>query len=111
MHLEWIALELLSIHSNLHMYRSTESENENLHPIPISIQGEKRQPYDEDIRVPLIVRGPSVPSNMKTDALALNIDLVRTTPFRTRVLFLGSARRLFCCNLSTFTGIWCDISV
>lgn len=42
------------------------------------IQGEKRQPYDEDIRVPLIVRGPGVPNNMTTDALALNIDLVRT---------------------------------
>lgn len=28
--------------------------------------------------MPLIVRGPGVPSNMTTDALALNIDLVRT---------------------------------
>lgn len=41
------------------------------------VQGEKRQPYDEDIRVPLIVRGPKVMSNTKTNALALNIDLVR----------------------------------
>ena len=40
------------------------------------MQGEKRQPYEEDIRVPLIVRGPGVKSNSKTDALALSIDLV-----------------------------------
>lgn len=39
-------------------------------------QGEKRQPYDEDIRVPFIVRGPGVPANATTSALALNIDLV-----------------------------------
>lgn len=41
-------------------------------------QGEKRQPYEEDIRVPLIVRGPGVKSNSKTDALALSIDLAPT---------------------------------
>ena len=41
-------------------------------------QGEKRQPYDEDIRVPLIVRGPGVTANTSTNALALNIDLVST---------------------------------
>ena len=46
------------------------------------VQGEKRQPYDEDIRVPLIVRGPKVPSNTKTNALALNIDLVRKLVIR-----------------------------
>ena len=45
-------------------------------------QGEKRQPYDEDIRVPFIVRGPGVPANKTTKALALNIDLVR--PDQTR---------------------------
>ena len=42
-------------------------------------QGEKRQPYDEDIRVPLIVRGPGVTANTSTNALALNIDLVSIT--------------------------------
>ena len=44
--------------------------------IALLFQGEKRQIYDENIRVPLIVRGPGVkPSN--TSAVALNIDLVR----------------------------------
>ena len=39
-------------------------------------QGEKRQPYDEDIRVPLIVRGPGVAKNSTTKMIGLNIDLV-----------------------------------
>ena len=39
-------------------------------------QGEKRQPYDEDIRVPLIVYGPGIAPNTTTTALALNIDIV-----------------------------------
>ena len=40
------------------------------------MQGEKRQPYDENIRVPLIVRGPGVPKNATTSSVALNIDMV-----------------------------------
>ena len=56
------------------------------------VQGEKRQPYDEDIRVPLIVRGPKVPSNMNTSALALNIDLVRNGSFR--MLWIWSTQYL-----------------
>ena len=40
------------------------------------LKGEKRQPYEENIRVPLIVRGPNVPKNKNTSALALNIDMV-----------------------------------
>ena len=39
-------------------------------------QGEKRQPYDEDIRVPLIVTGPGISPNTTTTTLALNIDMV-----------------------------------
>lgn len=40
------------------------------------LKGEKRQPYDEDIRVPLVVRGPGIKPNSRTPALALNIDMV-----------------------------------
>ena len=46
----------------------------------IFTQGEKRQPYEEDIRVPLIVRGPGIKPNSTTQALALSIDMV-TIPF------------------------------
>jgi N-acetylglucosamine-6-sulfatase len=41
-------------------------------------QGEKRQPYDENIRVPFIAVGPGIPKNQKTSALALNIDMAPT---------------------------------
>ena len=50
----------------------------------LQTQGEKRQPYDEDIRVPLIVRGPGIKANSTTQALALNIDMVGNT-YYTRV--------------------------
>lgn len=48
------------------------------HKLPLMhpLKGEKRQPYDEDIRVPLIVRGPGIKPNSVTSALALNIDMV-----------------------------------
>ena len=39
-------------------------------------QEDKRQPYEEDIRVPLIVRGPNVAPNTHTSSIALSIDLV-----------------------------------
>ena len=39
-------------------------------------QGDKRQPYEENIRVPLIVRGPNVAPNTHTSSIALSIDLV-----------------------------------
>ena len=38
----------------------------------------KQTPFDEDIRVPLWVRGPGVPKNTTVDQLAMNIDLAPT---------------------------------
>jgi len=42
------------------------------------VQGEKRQPYETDIRIPLIVRGPGIPKNVKLTDIALTIDLTPT---------------------------------
>ena len=44
------------------------------HGIPLG----KQSPYDESLRVPLIVRGPGVPAGAVVDAMALNIDLAPT---------------------------------
>jgi N-acetylglucosamine-6-sulfatase len=41
-------------------------------------RGDKRLAYDESIRVPLLVRGPGVPSGQASDALVANIDLAPT---------------------------------
>ena len=38
----------------------------------------KQSPYEESIRVPLIVRGPGVPAGVTVDQIALNIDLAPT---------------------------------
>ncbi|MBI5080821.1 MAG: sulfatase-like hydrolase/transferase [Chloroflexi bacterium] len=38
----------------------------------------KQQPYEEDIRLPLIVRGPGVPAGKTVDHLSGNIDLAST---------------------------------
>ena len=40
--------------------------------------GEKRQPYETDIRVPLLVRGPGIAEGARSDAIALSIDLAPT---------------------------------
>ena len=44
------------------------------HGLPIG----KQSPYDESLRVPLIVRGPGVHAGAVVDAIALNIDLAPT---------------------------------
>src|SRR5918995_5123350 len=44
------------------------------HGIPLG----KQSPYDESIRVPLIVRGPGVAAGAVVDSIALNIDLAPT---------------------------------
>jgi arylsulfatase A-like enzyme len=38
----------------------------------------KDTPYEEDIRVPMVVRGPGVPIGERLDALVVNIDLAPT---------------------------------
>ena len=38
----------------------------------------KYTPYEEDIRVPFLVRGPGIPANLKVDALAVSVDLAPT---------------------------------
>jgi arylsulfatase A-like enzyme len=42
------------------------------------MQEGKQTPYEEDIHVPLIVRGPGVPPNRRVDHLAVEIDLAPT---------------------------------
>jgi N-acetylglucosamine-6-sulfatase len=44
------------------------------HGIPIG----KQSPYDESLRVPLIVRGPGVAAGAVVDSMALNLDLAPT---------------------------------
>lgn len=63
----------------------------------IFTQGEKRQPYEEDIRVPLIVRGPGIKPNSTTQALALSIDMV-TIPFAPTL-----------CGVWTYIDVWTHI--
>jgi N-acetylglucosamine-6-sulfatase len=38
----------------------------------------KQLPYEEDIRVPFVLRGPGVPANARNDALIENIDIAPT---------------------------------
>lgn len=39
---------------------------------------EKQLPYEEDVRVPLIISGPGIPQNETRDKLAINLDLTAT---------------------------------
>ena len=54
------------------------------------MQGDKRQPYEENIRVPLIVRGPDVPANARTSSIALSIDLVSSLCLSCLNIFLDN---------------------
>eukprot|EP01084_Bolivina_argentea_P080735 146220_1 len=39
---------------------------------------DKRQPYETDIRIPFYIMGPNIEKNIKTDIIALNIDIAPT---------------------------------
>jgi len=43
-----------------------------------SLPNDKRQLYEFDVRVPLMVRGPGIEKHLQSDAVALNIDLAPT---------------------------------
>ena len=43
-----------------------------------SLGADKRQAYEHDIRVPMLVRGPGVPVNVTLEDIVLNIDLAPT---------------------------------
>lgn len=42
------------------------------------LEAGKKTPYEEDVRVPLLIRGPGVPAGLHTGALAVNVDLAPT---------------------------------
>ena len=42
------------------------------------IPGDKREPYEHDIRIPMLVRGPNIPRNKTIDSIVLNIDIAPT---------------------------------
>ncbi len=49
------------------------------------IVGDKFVPYEESIKVPLIIRGPGIPKNKTVDALVANTDLTSTVLRATRI--------------------------
>lgn len=42
------------------------------------IPGDKREPYEHDIRIPLMVKGPGIEKNITLDQIVLNIDIAPT---------------------------------
>eukprot|EP00039_Didymoeca_costata_P033451 m.42389 g.42389 ORF g.42389 m.42389 type:complete len:500 (+) comp9877_c1_seq3:65-1564(+) len=42
------------------------------------LPGDKRHPYEHDIRIPFLIRGPGVPVNVTNDHIVLNIDVAPT---------------------------------
>jgi hypothetical protein len=66
------------------------------------IQRGKGRPYEESVRVPLVIRGPNVQTSSSTDKLVLNTDYLptfmnlagaQTPPLRRRAFFASSPHR------------------
>jgi N-acetylglucosamine-6-sulfatase len=71
-------VEALSVRGLLqHTYLVFASDN-GFHLGQHRLPAGKRSPYEEDIRVPLIIRGPGVPAGQVVSALAANTDLAPT---------------------------------
>ncbi|XP_041460056.1 N-acetylglucosamine-6-sulfatase-like isoform X2 [Lytechinus variegatus] len=54
------------------------SSDNGFHLGQFSLPNDKRQLYEFDIRVPLIVRGPGIPPGTTSDKLAANVDIMPT---------------------------------
>jgi len=68
-------LEALGIDDNTFFIFSSDN---GYHLGQYSMPGEKRQPYENELRVPLIVKGPGVPQGQIDDSMVLNIDIAPT---------------------------------
>jgi arylsulfatase A-like enzyme len=60
-----------------HTYIIFTSDN-GFHMGQHRLRAGKYTPYEEDIRVPLLIRGPGVPAGSTTDAFTLNVDFAPT---------------------------------
>ena len=75
--IERIVLQLAALDELENTYIVFTSDN-GYHLGEHRFRNGKGQIYEEDIRVPLIVRGPGVPADVTRDHFALNIDLAPT---------------------------------
>lgn len=69
------ALEKLGALTNTYIFFTSDN---GFHLGEHRLPPQKCTPYEEDIRVPLFVRGPGVPAGQIVDQIALNIDLAPT---------------------------------
>eukprot|EP01083_Nonionella_stella_P033613 91997_1 len=64
----------LDINNTYFIYAS----DHGFHSGQFGMMYDKRQLYENDIRIPFVIRGPGVPKNQSTDQFALNIDIAPT---------------------------------
>jgi len=68
----------LSFHGELDSTFVLFTSDNGYHLGQFALPNDKRQLYEFDVRVPLIVRGPGVKEKMRSDDLVLNIDIAPT---------------------------------